>query len=130
MGALNFRPASVKVAGGTASDKAVHRLAAAVLLQAVRDINGSSVALQYSALQWTRSSDQSTFSFCWVCAVLNLNPRKARRICARKATEQTKSRLAVLEAPLQHALACAALRPHSFGAVAETGLLRLDHGGA
>jgi len=129
MGALNFRPASQEVARETVSDKAVHRLAAAVLLQAVRDINGNSFAFQHNALQWTRSSDQSTFSFCWVCGVLNLNPRKARRICARNGTELSKLRSAVLKAPLQHALACAALRPHSIGAVAQADDFLLVSGG-
>lgn len=75
------------------SDRGVYRLATAMLLQALQDVSSSSMGRRSSALRWINSSEDSSFSFFFVCRVLNRDPHQVRRFCERKAAERRAIRL-------------------------------------
>jgi hypothetical protein len=69
-------------------DRAIYRLANAMLLQAVQDAMSSSTGRRTSALRWMSSSDDSCYSFRFVCRLLHRDPEQVRRFCRRKAAER------------------------------------------
>lgn len=73
-------------------DQAMHRLANAMLLQAVQDALSSSTGRRTSALRWMSNADDSCYSFSFVCRLLNRDPQQVRRFCQRKAAERGVSR--------------------------------------
>ncbi|HZS50798.1 MAG TPA: hypothetical protein VFA54_08060 [Bryobacterales bacterium] len=79
------------------SERGVYRLAGAMLLQAIQDASSSSSGRRSSALRWIRSSDDSCFSFSFVCRILNRNPEEVRRYCEQKAAERGKITVPYLE---------------------------------
>ena len=74
-------------------DRAVYRLAAAVLLQAVQDSGSSSIGKRTAALRWINSNDQSSFSFTFICRVLNRDPNDVRRFCESRAAARRRAYL-------------------------------------
>jgi hypothetical protein len=73
------------------SERGVYRLAGAMLLQAIQDTTSSSTGRRSGALRWMRrSSDDTLFSFSFVCRVLNRDPEEVRRYCEGKAAERNK----------------------------------------
>jgi hypothetical protein len=69
-------------------DKGIHRLATAMLLQAVQDSMSQSSGRRNSALRWINGKDQGPFSFLFVCRVLNRDPEEVRRFCLKKMNER------------------------------------------
>lgn len=76
-----------------AIDRAIHRLATAVLLQAVQDAGSASIGKRSAALRWIGSNEKSPFSFAFICQVLNRNPRDVRRICECRAAARRRAYL-------------------------------------
>src|SRR5712692_4463759 len=74
-------------------DRAVYRLATAVLLQAVQDSGSSSIGKRTAALRWINSNDQSSFSFTFICRVLNRDPNDVRRFCEARAAARRRAYL-------------------------------------
>ncbi len=74
-------------------DRAVYRLAAAVLLQAVQDAGSNSIGKRTAALRWINSNDQSSFSFAFICRVLNRDPDEVRRFCESRAAARRRAYL-------------------------------------
>ena len=70
------------------TDQGVHRLATAMLLQAVQDCMSVSNGRRNGALRWINGKDQGGFSFPFVCRVVNRDPDEVRRFCLRKATQR------------------------------------------
>ena len=70
------------------TDKGMHRLAAAMLLQAVQDAISASNGRRNGALRWMNSKDHGAFSFGFVCRVVNRDPNEVRQFCLRKAAER------------------------------------------
>ena len=67
------------------SDRAVHRLAGAVLLQAIQDATSRSAGRRAGAVRWMNRQVESCYSFSFICRVLNRDPNEVRRLCERQA---------------------------------------------
>ncbi len=67
------------------SDRGVHRLATAVLLQAIQDVGSTSIERRAGALRWVTSDEEACFSFTFICRTLNRNPDQVRRLCLNRA---------------------------------------------
>ncbi len=76
-----------------AIDRAVYRLATAVLLQAVQDAGSSSIGKRSAALRWINSNEQSSFSFTFICRVLNRDANEVRRFCESRAAARRRAYL-------------------------------------
>ena len=77
----------------TTSDKAVYRLAGAVLLQAVQDATSHSAGKRAGAIRWMSSNAESCYSFSFICRILNRDPGEVRRFCERQAAARQRPRL-------------------------------------
>ncbi|MBI3667878.1 MAG: hypothetical protein HY236_16880 [Acidobacteria bacterium] len=75
------------------SDTGVYRLAGAVLLQAIQDATSHSAGKRAGALRWMMSNAEATFSFSFICRVLNRDPEEVRRFCERQMAARQKPRL-------------------------------------
>ena len=64
--------------------RGVHRLAGAVLVQAIDDIRCGSGRKKIDALRWVEDPSQDQFSFVFCCRVLSRNPEEVRRFLARQ----------------------------------------------
>jgi len=59
--------------------RGVHRLAAAVLVQAIEDVRSGSARKRSEALHWIEDPSEAQFSFVFCCRLLNRNPEQVRR---------------------------------------------------
>jgi len=73
------------------TDKGVHRLATAMLLQAVQDAMSHSSGRRNGAVRWINSKDEGPFSFSFVCRIVNRDADEVRRFCLRKASDRRLS---------------------------------------
>lgn len=71
-------------------ERGVYRLAGAMLLQAINDVESSSAGRRLNALRWMNNTDDSLFSFSFVCRVVNRDPEDVRRFCRRQAAARAK----------------------------------------
>ena len=73
---------------GAAPDAAdlrgLHRLAGAILLQAIEDIRFRSGKTREEALQWVQSDSEDQFSFVFCCRILERDPDEVRRFLERR----------------------------------------------
>jgi len=76
------------MADRTVSDKGVYRLAGAILLQAIQDATSSSMGKRAGALRWMRNNSEASYSFPFICRILNRNPEEVRQYCERKIAER------------------------------------------
>src|SRR5215472_12038418 len=65
--------------------RGVHRLAGAVLVQAIEDIRSGSGRKREDAVRWVTDSSEEQFSFIFCCRILNRNPEEVRRMLVRQA---------------------------------------------
>jgi hypothetical protein len=59
-----------------------------MLLQAVQDAMSYSNGRRNSALRWINGKADGTFSFAFVCRVLNRDPERVRQFCLRRMAER------------------------------------------
>ncbi len=64
---------------GAADARAVCRLAAAILVQAIEDIRSGSHNKRADAIRWVTDPTDRQFSFNFCCRVLSRNPEQVRR---------------------------------------------------
>ena len=65
--------------------RGVHRLAGAVLVQAIEDIRSGSGKRREDAIQWVASSSGEQFSFVFCCRMLNRDPDEVRRFLVKQS---------------------------------------------
>ena len=70
------------------TDQGVHRLATAMLLQAVQDTMSISNGRRNGALRWMSSKDESSFSFLFVCRVVDRDPDEVRHFCKHQMAQR------------------------------------------
>jgi len=75
----------------TASDRAIYRLAGAILLQAIQDATSSSIGKRASALRWMSRHEECYFSFPFICRILSRDPFQVRRFCECRAAQRRLS---------------------------------------
>jgi hypothetical protein len=76
-------------------DKGIHRLATAMLLQAVQDAMSASNGRRRSALRWMNSRDYGPYSFQFTCRVINRDPDQVRQFCLTQISQKTVSTPAI-----------------------------------
>ena len=59
--------------------RGLHRLAGAILVQAIEDIRNGVGRKREEALQWIGDSSEEQFSFVFCCRALNRDPDEVRR---------------------------------------------------
>lgn len=64
--------------------RGIHRLAGAVLVQAIEDIRCGSGRKKLDALQWIQDPGEEQFSFIFCCRVLGRDPEEVRRFLERR----------------------------------------------
>lgn len=65
--------------------RGVHRLAGAVLVQAIEDIRCGSGRRKEDAIRWVNESSDDQFSFVFCCRILNRDPEDVRRFLLRQS---------------------------------------------
>jgi hypothetical protein len=63
----------------TADGRAIYRLVAAILVQAIQDIRGSSATKRADAIRWINNREDRQFSFTFCCRILNRSPQQVRQ---------------------------------------------------
>ena len=63
--------------------RGVHRLAGAILVQAIEDIRGFGRRRE-DAIHWIADSSDREFSFVFCCRMLNRDPEEVRRFLVRR----------------------------------------------
>jgi hypothetical protein len=91
------------------SDRAVYRLAGAVLLQAIQDVGSSSIGRRSAALRWISSDEEASFSFTFICRVLNRDAEEVRRFCEEQAARRRRMDIPFYETLRQQAAQHAAV---------------------
>ena len=61
------------------SIRGIHRLAGAVLVQAIEDVRSGYGKRREEALRWMNDPSDSQFSFIFCCRLTNRNPQEVRR---------------------------------------------------
>ena len=64
--------------------RGVHRLAGAVLLQAIEDIRCRPGKKREEALRWLHDPSEEQFSFIFCCRTLERDPQEVRRFLERR----------------------------------------------
>jgi len=59
-----------------------------MLLQAVQDAMSISTGRRSSAVRWMGSKDEGSFSFLFVCRVLDREPDEVRRFCKLRMAQR------------------------------------------
>jgi hypothetical protein len=67
------------------SVRGVHRLAGAILVQAIEDIRCGSGRRREDAVRWITDSSEEQFSFVFCCRMLNRDPDEVRRFLVRQS---------------------------------------------
>ena len=65
--------------------RGVHRLAGAVLVQAIEDIRSGSGRRREDAIRWVTDSSEEQFSFVFCCRMLDRDPEEIRRMLVRQS---------------------------------------------
>ncbi len=65
--------------------RGVHRLAGAILVQAIEDIRCGSGRRKEDAIQWVTESSEAQFSFVFCCRMLDRDPEDIRRFLLRQS---------------------------------------------
>ncbi|HYM09366.1 MAG TPA: hypothetical protein VEU62_01465 [Bryobacterales bacterium] len=73
------------VADETVNVRGVHRLAGAILVQAIEDIRCGSGRRREDAIRWITDSSEEQFSFVFCCRMLNRDPEEIRRFLVRQS---------------------------------------------
>lgn len=63
----------------TVDGRAIYRLVAAILVQAIQDVRGSSAVKRADAIRWINDREDRQFSFTFCCRILNRSPQQVRR---------------------------------------------------
>jgi len=66
------------------SVRGVHRLAGAVLVQAIEDFRCGSCRKREEAIRWMEDPSEQQFSFAFCCRMLSRAPEEVRRFLARQ----------------------------------------------
>lgn len=69
----------------TVSVRGVHRLAGAILVQAIEDVRCGSGRRREDAIRWITDSNDEQFSFVFCCRMLNRDPEEVRRFLVRQS---------------------------------------------
>jgi len=64
--------------------RGLHRLAGAVLVQAIEDIRCGSSKKRVEAMNWVENNVEDQFSFVFCCQMLERNPAEVRRFLQRQ----------------------------------------------
>ncbi|HZS51557.1 MAG TPA: hypothetical protein VFA54_11885 [Bryobacterales bacterium] len=64
--------------------RGVHRLAGAILVQAIEDIRCGSGRRREDAIRWVTDSNEDQFSFVFCCRILGRDPEEVRRFLVRQ----------------------------------------------
>ncbi len=65
--------------------RGLHRLAGAILVQAIEDIRCGSGRRKEDAIRWVNESSEEQFSFAFCCRMLNRKPEDVRRFLLRQS---------------------------------------------
>lgn len=65
--------------------RGLHRLAGAILVQAIEDILCGSGRRKEDAIHWVNDSSEEQFSFAFCCRMLNRKPEDVRRFLLRQS---------------------------------------------
>ena len=65
--------------------RGVHRLAGAILVQAIEDIRCGSGRRKEDAIHWVTDNNDSQFSFIFCCRMLDRDPEDVRRFLLRQS---------------------------------------------
>ncbi len=68
--------------------RGVQRLAGAVLVQAVEDLNRGCGRIREDAIQWIADAREDQFSFVYCCRMLSRSPDQMRRVLLGQALTQ------------------------------------------
>lgn len=66
------------------SPRGIHRLAGAILVQAIADMRGGSGRRREEVLRWIEAPSEARFSFVFCCRILNRDPNEVRRFLERR----------------------------------------------
>ncbi len=65
--------------------RGVHRLAGAILVQAIEDIRCGSGRRREDAIRWVTETSEEQFSFVFCCRMLSRDPEEVRRFLVRQS---------------------------------------------
>jgi hypothetical protein len=69
----------------TVNVRGVHRLAGAILVQAIEDIRCGSGRRREDAIRWITDTSEEQFSFISCCTLLDRDPEEVRRFLVRQS---------------------------------------------